>query len=114
MEKIDTNIVRSRWELAQIINDLNVRGISEDEILKKIENKEYGFNYYMFEDLKNKQKEQDEYITNPPIVEEGVVECHKCHSKRVFSVSVQTRSGDEPMSVKAQCMICKTRWTQNC
>lgn len=114
MEKIDIGMVRSRWKWAQILEDLNVRGLSEDEILKKINNDEYGFNYYIFEDLKRNQKEQDGYITNPPIVEEGVVECLKCHSKRVLSMSVQTRSADEPMSVKAQCMECKTRWIQNC
>lgn len=73
-----------------------------------------GFQNKMFDNLVRIRREQDEYISNPYEVEEGVVECIKCKSKKVYSVSVQTRAADEPMSTRAICTNCKYKWTQNC
>lgn len=83
----------------------------ESRWLKSVEG---GFENEMFSHLNRIRQEQDEYISTPYEVEEGVVECVKCKSKKVYSVSVQTRSADEPMSTRATCMNCKYKWTQNC
>jgi len=90
------------------------RGMTEDEVIERFNNNGYGFNHPDFAKLKQRQKEQDDYISSPPEVEEGVVECKQCKSKKVYSVSIQTRSSDEPMSTKAYCTQCKNRWIQNC
>ena len=89
-------------------------GMTREEVMERYHNDGYGFNHPMFADLKRKTQEQDDYISNPPDVEEGVVECKKCGSMKVFSISVQTRAADEPMSTRAFCTSCKARWTQNC
>lgn len=103
---------RSKWVWSQMNYD-KANGLSDDDIIHRLQNNEYGFNHVMFAKLKKSQQEQDDYISNPPEVEEGVVECHKCGSRRVFSVSIQTRAPDEPMSTKAHCMQCKYKWVQN-
>ena len=77
-------------------------------------NGKYGFDHPEYDNLRRREMEQDDYISNPPDVEEGVIECMKCGSYNVYSVSVQTRAADEPMSTRAFCTQCKTRLTQNC
>lgn len=110
---IHKSLVNSQWAWAQIQHDMN-RNVPENTILSNIENNCYGFNYVDFALLKKKQEEQDRYISTPIEVEEGVVQCLKCKSKKVYSVSVQTRASDEPMSTRAYCTECKSTWTQNC
>lgn len=72
-----------------------------------------GWNHACFESAKQSQQDQDDYTLNPFEAEEGVVECKKCGSSKVYSVSVQTRAADEPMTTMAQCTICKTKWSYN-
>ena len=55
-------------------------------------------------------EEQDAFLVTPFEVEEGVLECKKCGSKRVFSYSKQVRSCDEGTSVFATCVECQTAW----
>lgn len=110
---INKSMVASRWVWAQVQHDIN-QGVPEETILSNIANDCYGFNYVDFTLLKKKQEEQDLYISTPIEVEEGVVQCLKCGSKKVYSVSIQTRAADEPMSTRAYCTGCKAAWTQNC
>jgi hypothetical protein len=60
--------------------------------------------------LSNSFFEEDDFIENPFQVEEGVLECYKCGSKRTISYTKQTRSADEPASVIATCINCKNKW----
>lgn len=50
--------------------------------------------------------EQDNFIENPPMIDEGVIECIRCRSKRTFSFSKQTRRGDESTTVFVRCSEC--------
>lgn len=51
-------------------------------------------------------REQDRFIESPPTIEEGVIECIRCRSKRTFSFSKQTRRGDESTTVFVRCSQC--------
>lgn len=55
--------------------------------------------------------EMREYMQSPLEVEEGVIECKKCKSKRVFSYQKQTRGCDESSTTFAQCAKCGKQWT---
>lgn len=88
-------------------------GFSQKEIDEFIRNDKYGFNHRTFDSLNRAEREHDDYITKSYEIEEGIVQC-RCGSKRVYSVSIQTRAADEPMSVHAMCTECKFQWTQNC
>jgi DNA-directed RNA polymerase subunit M/transcription elongation factor TFIIS len=74
-------------------------------------NNKIGWSHPMFVKFSQKQAEEDEFIVKPYEVEEGVLTCLKCLSKKVYSTSVQMRSADEPMTTIAQCAQCGSKWT---
>lgn len=59
----------------------------------------------------HERKVDADALTQPPEVEEGLYEC-KCGSRKTISISVQTRSADEGMTVKIRCVTCGHRWTE--
>lgn len=71
-----------------------------------------GFNSDCF--IKYKKDEQ-EYLQllECPEVEEGMFTCENCNSKKIFTMSKQTRSGDESTTVFARCSECKKGWIVN-
>jgi len=74
---------------------------------------ERGWSHPRFASAVKCQAEYDEYILNPCEVVEGVLNCLKCNSKRVFSSSIQNRAADEPMTTVAKCAECGHKWMQN-
>ena len=70
------------------------------------------WNLPVFDEYKRKEQEFEKYIVSPHEVEEGVLICHKCKSKKITAYSRQTRSGDEPMTVFAKCSMCQHQWVQ--
>jgi DNA-directed RNA polymerase subunit M/transcription elongation factor TFIIS len=77
-----------------------------NDIKDNIKNKKIGWFHTFFDQYKLKQKEYDDFLINPPDVEEGVIECHKCGSKKTYSFSKQTRSADESTTVFVRCSQC--------
>ncbi len=59
------------------------------------------------------ENEQMDFNENPFEVEEGVMECGKCKSKRTISFTKQCRAADESTSVFSQCVECGNRWRTN-
>jgi DNA-directed RNA polymerase subunit M/transcription elongation factor TFIIS len=99
------------WLLTQVYDDLAHE--EDPQAIEKyvedvIKQGKLGWEHASFSNIKQNQQEQDDYILNPFEAEEGVVEC-KCGSSKVYSVSVQTRAADEPMTTMAQCTVCKTK-----
>lgn len=72
-----------------------------------------GWNHKSFEKLLAKEIEVDSYKQTRPEVEEGVLQCKRCNSKRVISYQTQARSADEPMTTIARCSQCGVGWTEN-
>lgn len=87
--------------------------IAIKDIVRYIKEDRLEYTNPSFEKLQLKQKDNDEYLENPFEVVTGVVKCKKCGSDKTLSYSKQDRSADEPMSVYAQCMVCKTKWREN-
>lgn len=79
-------------------------------ILSSIKNKEVSWNSNFYSEYLKYQEEQDDYIENPFEIVEGIFQCIRCNSNRVFSYSKQTRAGDEGTTVYAQCSVCKNKW----
>jgi DNA-directed RNA polymerase subunit M/transcription elongation factor TFIIS len=107
------NSFQKNLSQAHLITEDKCIEIPEKYVQTIILQNKLGWNHRHFQKHKKIQQEQDDYILNPFEVEEGVVQCPKCKSFKVFSVAVQTRSADEPTTTMAQCTQCKYKWSQN-
>ena len=105
--KIDENIRDSIFY--EICMDLK-NSIKQKDVLDKIKNKKYNWNVDVFKPIKNALEEKENFIVCPFEVAEGALECNKCGSKKTFSYSKQTRSGDESTTVFATCVECRASW----
>lgn len=92
----------------QIINDIS-KGYKLKDILLFIKNNKLNWNHSFFENIKNNEIEEDNFIIKPFEIEEGVLTC-KCGSKRVFSYQKQSKSCDETATTYAQCASCKHKF----
>lgn len=93
----------------QIINDIK-KGNKLKDLLNSLRNNKINWKHDFYKEIENEEVEQNNFIENPFEIEEGVLECNKCGSKRVFSYQKQSRSADEPMSTYATCVACKSKW----
>jgi DNA-directed RNA polymerase subunit M/transcription elongation factor TFIIS len=93
----------------QIVGDILQDETTLKSTLLNIKSDKFNWDQPSYKEMRLRLQEQDDFIENPFVVEEGIFEC-KCGSKRVFSYTKQCRSSDEPESVFAQCMACDTRW----
>ena len=76
------------------------------QVVEQLQKKDVGWNHPNFTAIREEFAEQDDFLENPPEVEEGVMECKRCHSKRTFSFSKQTRRSDESATVFIRCSNC--------
>ena len=64
------------------------------------------FGHTVFREIKQMLEEETEFLDNPIVVEDGVVECRKCRSLKTISFAKQTRGSDEGTSVFVTCVMC--------
>jgi DNA-directed RNA polymerase subunit M/transcription elongation factor TFIIS len=91
----------------QIVHDLTPQNMHE--ILSDIKQEKYGWSHKSLSVYRDIEYEQDAFIIQPFEIIEGIVDC-KCGSKRVYSFSKQTRSGDESITTFNECLVCKSKW----
>jgi len=96
------------YEVCYFLNQYNIKKVNSD-----LKDKKILWNNDEFLDEKNKQKEKDDFLTNPFEVEEGIEKCDRCGSKRTYSISKQVRSADEGFSTFSHCLDCNKRWRNN-
>lgn len=68
--------------------------------------KQFLFSAKEFEEIHHLVKEQEDYLNNPIQVEDGIIECKKCHSFKTLSFAKQTRASDEGTTVFVKCAVC--------
>jgi DNA-directed RNA polymerase subunit M/transcription elongation factor TFIIS len=108
----DNDETKYKTILYQIIGDV-LNNIKLSDILKNIKENKIEWEHNEYKDISNYLKEQDEFLENPFQIEEGIFECTKCNSKKVFSYSKQSRSCDEATTIYCQCSNCKQKWIAN-
>lgn len=115
VEKMFSNKEDREWALLQIKEDIEDMDDNrlEEYIKNTVKKGKLCWNHRTYEKLTNKEREYDTYLRTPPEVEEGVLQCKKCKSRKVVSYQVQTRSADEPMTTVAKCYRCGIGWTEN-
>jgi DNA-directed RNA polymerase subunit M/transcription elongation factor TFIIS len=95
--------------------DIKNQNFQKDELMKHILNiiDENMFDIPIYEKEKSEMTERDEFISNPFTVEEGVMQCNKCGSKKTYSQSKQVRSADEGFTTFCMCSNCGAIWRIN-
>ncbi len=58
------------------------------------------------------QPEKKEEEIDLDTIEDSLLECPKCHLRKVDHFGKQTRSADEPETIFAHCLACGHRWRQ--
>lgn len=96
--------------LYQLVHDIGKAPL--EQVLNELKAKKYCWNHESLNNYKNIEYEQDCFIIQPFEIVEGIVEC-RCGSKKVYSFSKQTRSGDESITTFNECLMCKKKWVYN-
>lgn len=81
-----------------------------EDLFLYIKRKKIGYNHNEFKFIRDCFQEEEDFIMNPPVIEEGVISCKKCKSKRTFSFNKQTRSSDEQVTVFVRCVDCGSQF----
>lgn len=97
------------WTVYQVIGILLEKNDLKT-IVEDIKNNRIGWESPVYDSVREKIQEHDDFIVKPFEVVEGVVECPRCHSKKTWSVQKQTRSSDEPMTTISRCAECSNTW----
>jgi len=95
----------ARYLLYEVMVEMTIHAKVED-CIRYVKRRKMGWRHMEFNKFHLKQKEYDNFLLEPPEVEEGVIECHRCKSKKTFSFSKQTRSSDESATVFVRCAQC--------
>ena len=113
LSEIDKPCVKTNIEF-QTIDPLNIRiKKTKEELLEEIKAGKIHWQNNYFNVMIDNEIEQDNFLIRPIEIEEGVLECKKCNSKRVFSYAKQSRSADESTSTFAECVACKYKWVNS-
>lgn len=77
-----------------------------EDLFQLIRKRKFSFSHPFFDQIKKYIQEEEEFIATPPEIDEGVIECKRCHGKKTFSFTKQTRSSDEAVTVFVRCVEC--------
>ncbi|NBZ96912.1 MAG: hypothetical protein EBR40_10905 [Proteobacteria bacterium] len=77
-----------------------------EHIISFLKKKQFGMKHPVFQKYHDMELEQDSFLLHPPEIEEGVIECRKCGSKKTYSFSKQIRRADESATVFVRCALC--------
>jgi DNA-directed RNA polymerase subunit M/transcription elongation factor TFIIS len=100
----------SKTVVFQIITDLKKKKKLPD-VLKELKDKKILWKHFDYADIIAEEEEQDNFIIQPFEIIEGITQCNKCGSNRVFSFTKQTRGGDESSTTFNECLKCKSKWS---
>jgi DNA-directed RNA polymerase subunit M/transcription elongation factor TFIIS len=110
LSKTDEDFVKN---LYQISGDVISKELPLTELIKEVKNRNIGWKHRIYNDIKSKLDEHDDFIINPFEIIESVIECRKCGSKKTFSYSKQCRSSDESATLFVTCAVCHNKWSQS-
>ena len=77
-----------------------------EDLFQFVRQKKIGYFHSEFDTIRQEIEEEENFIMCPPVIDEGVIECRRCKSRRTFSFNKQTRSSDEAVTVFVRCVNC--------
>ena len=75
--------------------------------------KECLFAFPTLDKAKDKMRVDASILRNKSIAAKGLFTCRRCGSKETISAQTQTRSADEPMTIKVTCIQCGKTWVES-
>lgn len=95
-----------------LMNKVLRQDITLKELVYSFSHRDYMPERYFVvdEEIRKEQEKIENYIEDIP---DGALKCRKCKSMKTTYVMVQTRSADEPSTLKVQCRNCGLRWSQS-
>ena len=79
---------------------------NKENALEMLKKKQFMFHHDIYNDIRLRVKEQEDFLESPTQVEDGVIQCNRCKSHKTFSYSKQTRGSDEGTTVFVRCSQC--------
>lgn len=71
------------------------------------------WNSPIFDDMKSVQTKEISGITSRPQIEDNpFYECPNCRQKKISTITIQIRRGDEPATTFFSCRSCGHQWKQ--
>ncbi len=67
----------------------------------------------VYEKIAQKMVEMNEFLVKPFSINEGIIKCKNCGSYKTFCSQMQTRSGDEQLTLFVRCTQCGKHWCNN-
>ena len=110
IEQISSDIEETYKQLVITVCCKLQQGVTLKYVLQQIKSGKVLWNCEEMNTYKHKLQEQDDFLENPFEIEDGVIQCNKCGSKRTYSYTKQTRSGDEATTVFSVCAKCGAKW----
>ena len=77
-----------------------------EDLFQSIKRHKFSYSHPVFSETRALVQEEEDFIMKPPDIEEGVIQCKNCKSKKTFSYSKQTRSSDEAVTIFVRCINC--------
>lgn len=108
--KSEGNEITYKDLICETCENIGSKNLSLGSILENLKTGQFSFKSSNFKENKEDLEEENNFIMNPFEVEEGVLECMKCGSKKTLSYSKQMRGGDEGTTVMATCVNCRNSW----
>ena len=81
----------------------------KENLIQYVKNKRFLYNHEAFDTIRYLLQEENKFITEPPTVDEGIIPCKFCKSKKTISFEKQTRSSDEAATLFISCVECKQK-----
>jgi len=102
------------YEILCLLSDPNNENMKNKLMvaISFIKKNNLGWSHPTFEKEKLREEEENDFMVCPYEISVGVLQCHKCKCRKIFSFSKQTRSIDEPMTVFALCSECGNKWCE--
>jgi DNA-directed RNA polymerase subunit M/transcription elongation factor TFIIS len=109
VKKYTDSVPKQQELLYNLLYEIHVEWVvfpKLEDLFQTIHKNKYFFSHPFFDNIKQCIQEEEAFISTPPEIDEGVIECKRCHGKKTFSFTKQTRSSDEAVTVFVRCVDC--------
>ena len=87
--------------------------MNEENFTGNFKDRNFLFDHSAFDPIRYLLQEENKFIDDPPSINEGLMPCRFCKSKKTISFEKQTRSSDEAATLFINCLECNKNFRIN-